>query len=308
MQKILELFCGIGGLAQALPAGYDVVGVDINRLAIEVRRNLGFSHACCRTIESLTVDDLESICPDAQLWWMSPPCQPFTAQGSKKGLHDSRSAAFVNVVRLIGHRLPPRVAMENVIGFSGSAAWKLLLETLERNGYQWREFEICPTALGGFNRRMRWYLVASRSEPLLPFPSMESEIVRAGGAQIPELESSREFSSYQVAEDVMAQNRDRLHVVTRDEFLCGKGTTRCFTSAYGKSPLRSGSYLLDDGRVRHFTPREILWQLGFERSADPGNGPPEKLWPLVGNSLALRAVRYVLRALALPRDAGNSEG
>jgi DNA (cytosine-5)-methyltransferase 1 len=306
--RILELFCGIGGLARAVPDGYDVLGIDINRFALEVRELLGSSQGFCRTIESLSVDDLKSICPGTRLWWMSPPCQPFTKQGRRLGLDDSRSAAFINVVRLIDQLLPPRVAMENVPGFSGSDAWKMLVEVLERKGYQWREYEICPTELGGFNRRLRWYLVASRAEALLPLASAGREIHHASGVEIPRLEELPDPSPYLVDESVISRYRDQLHVVTREAFLSGKGTTRCFTSAYGKSPLRSGSCLLDQGSIRHFTPREILWQLGFDPSADPGDGGPRKLWPLVGNSLALRAVRHVLSALALPRDDDTDEG
>lgn len=233
MGRILELFCGIGGLARAVPNGYDVLGIDINRFALEVRERLGSSRGYCRTIESLSVADLKSICPDAQLWWMSPPCQPFTTQGRGRGLSDSRSAAFVNVVRLIEQLLPPRIAMENVPGFSGSDARKMLVEVLERQGYQWREYEICPTELGGFNRRLRWYLVASRAEAFLPLDSPGPEIRSAPGPEIPRLEELPDPSPYLVDESVISRYRDRMHVVTREAFLSGKGITRCFTSAYG---------------------------------------------------------------------------
>ena len=34
--------------------------------------------------------------------------------------------------------------------------------------------------------------------------------------------------------------------------------THCFTSAYGRSPVRSGSYVSVEGGLRRFSPAEII--------------------------------------------------
>jgi len=78
-----------------------------------------------------------------------------------------------------------------------------------------------------------------------------------------------------------------------------KAVAACFTSAYGRSPVRSGSYLpAEGGGLRRFSPSEILRLLGFpEGFSLPPEMPPERAWPLVGNSLSVPAVRYVLSTL-----------
>jgi site-specific DNA-cytosine methylase len=79
--------------------------------------------------------------------------------------------------------------------------------------------------------------------------------------------------------------------------------THCFTSAYGRSVVRSGSYLRTRAGVRRFSPHEIVRLLGFpEQYQLPEDWPARRLWPLVGNSLSVAAVRYVLRAI--PELAG----
>jgi hypothetical protein len=90
--------------------------------------------------------------------------------------------------------------------------------------------------------------------------------------------------------------------------------TACFTAAYGRSPVRSGSYLAlngpdgpgnpsDQPRLRRFSPTEVLRLLGFPAAFTlPPDLPPEKAWPLAGNSLSVPAVRRVLSSL--PELAG----
>jgi hypothetical protein len=90
-----------------------------------------------------------------------------------------------------------------------------------------------------------------------------------------------------------------------------RAVTSCFTAAYGRSPVRSGSYLRDRaGNVRRFSPREILRLLGFRPSFTLPEGlAPRQSWPLVGNSLSIPAVRLALsRIPELAGVAESSEG
>lgn len=80
----------------------------------------------------------------------------------------------------------------------------------------------------------------------------------------------------------------------------------CFTSAYGRSPVRSGSYLETDTGLRRFSPTEILRLLGFPSDfVLPPDLSRQVAWRLVGNSLSVPSVRYVLSAI--PALADSSE-
>ena len=86
-----------------------------------------------------------------------------------------------------------------------------------------------------------------------------------------------------------------LHIVDADD---PAALSACFTSAYGRSPVRSGSYLRTRDGVRRFSPAEILRLLGFPASYSlPSEMPHGKAWRLVCNSLSLPAVRTVLATI-----------
>ncbi len=294
--RVLELFCGIGGCAAAVGERAEVVAaVDINRAALEVYA-ANFPHpTVARTLESVSAAALRSW--EADLWWLSPPCQPYTVRGRQRDLDDPRADSFKTVVRRLGEVRPRYVALENVAGFCGSRAHALLRETLDRCGYRTVETLLCPTQLGICNRRPRFYLVASlgslsppsgrrgRRRPLVEYldPAPPREVYVA----------ARELETYASAIDVV--RADDPHAVTS-----------CFTAAYGRSPVRSGSYLLTDRGLRRFTPTEILRLLGFGAAFRlPPSLTFRQAWPLVGNSLAVAAVRALLSLIPELRDLGE---
>jgi site-specific DNA-cytosine methylase len=312
---VLELYCGIGGCAAALaglPAATRVVAaIDVDRRALEIyRRN--FPHPAphrtrARTLDSISARELAGY--EADLWWLSPPCQPFTRRGLRRDEADPRARSFLALLdRLddLGPEAPRHLALENVPGFAGSRCHARLLATLERAGYRFREGCLCPSELGVPNRRRRYYLAASRDgevgdwlpaagEPPQPGPLASFLDPPDQTARQPEL---------RVDPDLARRYEGALDVVSPE---APAQVTACFTAAYGRSPVRSGSYLrLPDNNLRRFSPQEILRLLGFPESyALPPGLPARKTWPLVGNSLSVPAVRRVLAALPALRVAAS---
>jgi DNA-cytosine methyltransferase len=338
--RVLELFCGIGGCAAALGERAEVVAaVDINQVAVSVyRRN--FRHPVhVRAIESLPA----CVCREceADLWWMSPPCQPYTFRGRRRDLHDPRAESLLTVMERIAEIRPRYVALENVPGFFNSHAHQRLRATLDAHGYDVQEQILCPTQLGVPNRRRRFYLVAGRNARLrrtMPeeWPSAGDEMT--GGWHTPP--APREpgppwrFTVRQILDAdpadqlwVPGKSLDRyrtaVHVVKPED---AHSETHCFASSYGQSMVHSGSYLAAErgatsawsndlnaslgetrlrGCVRRFSPQEILRLLCFP----PGFRLPESLtlrkaWQLVGNSLSVAAVRRVLATIPELDEAG----
>lgn len=291
MLKVVELFCGIGGLAAALDGrGRVAAAVDVNTKALDVyARN--FPHPVrARTIESLRASDF--LRWDADLWWLSPPCQPFTRRGLGRDAEDPRARPFLAVLARVAEVPPRYLALENVPGFRGSKVHGLLLETLERAGYaEVHERLICPSELGIPNRRTRYYLVASRE-------SLSSRVAEAPSTGLRPLRDYLEPDpdpDLTVGAELVRRYEGALHLVDpRDP----AAVTSCFTSAYGRSHVRSGSYLVTEAGVRRFSPREVLRLLGFPPSfVLAPDMPHRKAWRLVGNSLSLAPVRAVLSAI-----------
>ena len=281
----LELFSGIGGFAViARHRGWRVLrAIDIDENAARVyRRNFDHEHQI-RTIESIPVDELASI--NAEIWWLSPPCQPFTRRGAGRDLFDTRCEALRYVIKAIAAVRPPIVALENVPEFASSVAARFLRDTLCAHHYQFAEQQVCPTQVGVPNRRRRYYLIATQST--LPQTVGQRRPRRPLGeylddAQTELLVPDSELARFESAIDCVAASDP-------------SAITSCFTSAYGKSPVHSGSYLKVGERMRRFSPHEILRLFGFpeEFQLCPDLSRRQQ-WKLVGNSLSVIAVEYFL--------------
>ena len=311
--RVLELYCGIGGCAAAVGDRAQIVAaVDINLKALEVVAH-NFPHPrVARTLESIPTKLWREW--QADLWWLSPPCQPYTQRGRQRDLDDPRAASFVVVLDRLAELRPPFVALENVPGFHGSKAYGRLREVLHSAGYAVHERLLCPTDLGVPNRRRRFYLVASRQGALAwdssaarlgPVQSMER---LAGRARLlpsrgPDPDRKTLFSvreildphpqaSLGVPEAMVEQYAGALHRVDAAE---ETAECACFTAGYGRSFVRSGSYLVTHDGLRRFSPAEILRLLCFPAAFTlPPQLTPRQAWPLVGNSLSVRAVQAVL--------------
>lgn len=305
MLRVVELYCGIGGAAAALgPHAVSVGAFDISAPAIAVyKHNFPAHRAEVRLIDGLPASRLRAL--EADLFWLSPPCQPYTRRGHQRHQDDPRAATLEAALALIVACLPPYVALENVVGFESSLAREKLLETLAAAGYETREWLLCPSELGWPNRRPRYYLVAARKpNRLLP--------VEPGPAPKPlslaELlaESARDLTPDEtLLLEIDAETQRRYEGALHRVNAADEGAlTTCFTAAYGRSFVRSGSYLeLPEGRLRRFSPREVLRLLGFPAAFGfpPALGRDAAAlrlaYRLAGNSLSLPAVRVVLASI-----------
>ena len=85
--RVVELFAGIGGCSAALPPDCDVVqAVDQSPYAHAV-----YSHNFAHRYDTFNLAGLRpGQLEEADLWWMSPPCQPFTVRGRQRDLDDPR--------------------------------------------------------------------------------------------------------------------------------------------------------------------------------------------------------------------------
>ena len=289
---LLELYCGIGGASAALePLGLDVAGaLDVSEQAISVYR-ANFSHrAEVQLLEPYSTAKLAAY--GADFWWLSPPCQPHTRRGLQRDDQDPRAASFLALLPRIAALRPRFLGLENVPGFAGSTCHHRLREVLDGAGYTVRETTLCPTVLGVPMRRRRFYLVASREGLVEPAVRASEPLRPLRDYLDPRADSD---PALKVPADLLRRYAGALDILDPE---APGAVTACFTAAYGRSPVRSGSYLQRQGAVRRFSPREILHLLGFPPDFRiPPTIPQANAWRLVGNSLSVDAVRYGVRWL-----------
>jgi len=287
--RVLEFFAGIGGLAAAWPAANVVAAIDINRHAEATYRRNHPHPFLVREIEALGDAELQSW--NANCWWLSPPCQPYSRRGHQHDLQDPRARPLLRLIEAIQVCRPGAIAVENVVGFESSHACEQLRHTLHTAGYHLAELTLCPSQLQWPNRRPRVYLLASL-RPLRPWqPLLQYQQSLAG---LIEQDISLEHSTLWLDDALASRYATALDRVDPRQTTA---VTACFAGSYGKTLLRSGSYLFDRGRYRRFSPREVARLMGFPNAFQLADLPDRTAWKLLGNSLSLPAVRYVLAHL-----------
>lgn len=183
------------------------------------------------SIERMPLRQLEEW--SADVWVMSPPCQPHTRQhnntnasgstGSqqqqrKKDLDDPRSKSFLKICqwlegvapsdgnsenssssRLSDDSLPSLIFLENVVGFESSNSFWIWQSALKSRGYLVGHFHLTPTQVRLPNDRPRFYSVAIRMVGTVGgadslFSSPSS--TPAAAPKIPSLPSAQSLLSY----------------------------------------------------------------------------------------------------------------
>jgi DNA (cytosine-5)-methyltransferase 1 len=308
----LELFCGIGGFSAAVAgAGGRVVGaLDQSPMALDVYR-LNFPQHRARQADLERVSAAELADFGADMWWLSPPCQPYSVRGRRQDMIDPRARSLARIMAVFTEipedRLPLHLALENVVGFAHSQAHDLLVAMLEKRGYHIRDYQLCPTELGIPSRRPRYYLVASRAGLVSPrsAPNMQPRTLRT--FLDPSLDEPP--ADLIVAPEVVDRFGEGFRILDPDD---PDAYTTCFTAGYGKSLMHAGSYLRCGAGVRRFSPQEITRLLCFPPTFRfPKALSLRKRWHLLGNSLSVAAVREVLRSLPgidLPEGVPSIDG
>lgn len=175
--RVIEYFSGIGGWSWALSTlceqnfmqnekklSYEIVAAyDINPIAnivYEHNSNIKPNH---KSIEKLTIKQVEKL--NANMWVMSPPCQPHTRNNTteKRDDKDPRSSSFIHLIDILANisNLPKYIALENVVGFEASSCCQMFIEMLIAKKYKYVQYQLTPSQFGIPNERPRYLLIAS---------------------------------------------------------------------------------------------------------------------------------------------------
>ena len=164
--KVLELFSGIGGmrcgLAEALDGSEElsVVSVDLNEFCNKIYSESFGSQPHAMDICAITPEWCDAV--RADVWTMSPPCQPYSRQGNMLGSQDDRAKPLHHLIGVMGQIsvLPRMILVENVKNFETSDSFEDLRAVLESRGFELHGYLLNPLYMGFPNSRLRFFLVA----------------------------------------------------------------------------------------------------------------------------------------------------
>lgn len=197
--KVIEFFSGIGGMRLSLPETIGgisikhIIAIDCSDIANKVysknfhsvvrgkreetvseeeekeegRHNINPIDNFSGELWNISVDGLKLADVDgvADIWTMSPPCQPYTTTKGASRLDDkdNRSRGIFHLMNLLLEmkQKPRWIFLENVQGFADSSVLATLKRVLKLSGYSWKQYLLSPITCAGVpNNRMRYYLTA----------------------------------------------------------------------------------------------------------------------------------------------------
>ena len=175
--KVIDLFCGCGGLSQGfIDAGYDIIlGIDKWQDAIET---FNFNHknsngivADLLTLSPETVSTNESI-DNIDVIIGGPPCQGFSIAG-KRIVDDERNQLYKSFLHYVEFFKPTAFLMENVpnimsIG-KGTIKEQIIID-FEKIGYKISNKILLASDYGVPQNRKRAFFVGLRDGSIFVFP------------------------------------------------------------------------------------------------------------------------------------------
>jgi DNA (cytosine-5)-methyltransferase 1 len=168
MTRVVDLFCGIGGLTNGLfQAGLNVVaGIDIDnncRFAFETNNNSKFISKSITDVSGAELLELFGN-EDIKILVGCAPCQPFSNHQKKKndrGTHKDWGLLY-DFLRLINETKPEIISMENVPTLIKEKVFSDFVSELELQGYFVNYRIINTQNYGMAQRRNRLILLASK--------------------------------------------------------------------------------------------------------------------------------------------------
>jgi tRNA (cytosine38-C5)-methyltransferase len=270
----LEFYSGIGGwsaaasLTTALPFQWASSTVtlsievkaafDINPIANDVyllNHALKPNH---RSLEHITVKNLDA--HRADLWMMSPPCQPFTRNNDTavRDKVDPRTASFVHLQELLQQmqHQPRLIFLENVVGFESSESCEEFLQRLSALQYQVQQFHLSPLQFGIPNDRPRYYCIAHKVSSATGAPTpidtrIYTSFPDASAAASVQRALLSQYLDAPLSPDLRAEYRVPDRVLSSSSGWCldlrtpASDYSACFTKSYSRFARGTGSVLVE---------------------------------------------------------------
>ena len=230
------------------------------------------------------------------------PCQPFSHAGLKRGFEDTRGTLFFDVARIIDHRKPSMVLLENVKGFTThdkGRTMAVVKETLEELGYNVFHKVLNAKDFGVPQNRERVFIVAINKKKMgsigFEYPTPKKVETKLG-----DILDAKVDEKYTISNKLWAGHKRRL----KEHRAKGNGfgyslfnTKSAYTSTISARYYKDGSEILieqKDANPRKLTPREAARLQGFpERFKIPVSD--NQAYKQFGNSVAVPVIHAIAK-------------
>lgn len=280
--KVASLFCGCGGTDVGLLGGFDFLGETYARNPMEIVYANDIEESACRIFEENfgVVPDRRDIrtvpaseIPEIDLLTGGFPCQSFSivAQNPKRlGYQDERGMLFFEMCRILREKQPKCFIAENVKGLLSAnkgEAFPLIISEFEKSGYQVTHKLINAAAFGVPQKRERVIIVGIRNDLGFKYEFPEDVLVEDDYAVLGDVVESQVDEKYFFSEKAVQGMRAAKRDMNKGRAQDLNKPCNTVGSHLAKVSLNSTDpVLLDGGRYRRFTPREVARIQSFPES------------------------------------------
>ncbi|MCM3662509.1 DNA cytosine methyltransferase [Georgenia satyanarayanai] len=176
--KVVDLFCGAGGLSEGFRAsGYSVIaGTDYDPDAVATyARNFPEAAALCGDIRDPDLRArLDEVTAEADIIVGGPPCQGFSqVRNHTRLIDDPRNSLYREFVSSVAHAQPDAFVMENVPGMDQMSVKEQVLTDLSLDGEYDVEAQLLDAAdFGVPQTRKRLFFLGVRKSLGVPTPQL----------------------------------------------------------------------------------------------------------------------------------------
>ena len=204
--KIIDLFCGCGGLSKGFEmAGFEVkIAIDMWEDAV---RTFNHNHgnnpvAICQDIHKWTNESLQNVIEDGDVVGIigGPPCQGYSTVGTRD-VEDPRNHLYKEYCRIVEQVRPDFFLIENVKGLitlSGGAFKDDIITRFSNLGYNVTYQVLNAADYGVPQNRYRVFFVGLKKNKFV-FPNAQAEKITTEEAisDLPELRGIEKIEEYQ---------------------------------------------------------------------------------------------------------------
>lgn len=302
----IDLFAGIGGFRLGLESlgAKCVFSSEIDEEAASVYEK-NFGERPYGDITQIKEEDV----PDHDILCAGFPCQAFSASGKKLGFADSRGTLFFDVARIVKHKRPKVVFMENVmymVMHDEGRTLAVVQGTMKELGYNFYYQVLNAADYGVPQQRKRLYMVAFRED--LPvdsflFPLPVPLTKRVKDIMVDDEEQVK--SQYVNREYYLPTRKPKVNYneVILVGFINKAGQGERIYNPEGVSiTLSTGNKAIftttpDLQRPRRLIPRECARLMGFPDSYELAKVPTTAHHQL-GNSVVVDVIQYIAMQIA----------
>ena len=321
--KIASLFSGGGGTDIGFAGGFDFLGQHYADNQIEIvyandiedsankmfENNFGITPDN-RDIREVKVDEI----PSFDILTGGFPCQSFSvsAQNPKRlGIKDEKGTLFFEMVRVLKAHQPKAFFAENVKGIlsaNNKEAFPLIIEEFEKAGYN-ISYKLCiATKYGVTQKRERVFIVGIRKDLNFTFEFPEEPIQNAEDytplkAILQQNIDEKYYFSERAVQGMLNSKSGKKMNKGRAQDIEQPSNT--VSSHLAKVSLNSTDpVILENGRYRRFTPREVARIQSFPENYEL-LGSEGAQYRMLGNAIPPVMMWYVANKLV--SDLRNSD-